>query len=382
MQSTGKTLQLDHQLLINLYATQQHEDQWTNFLDGLAAAVGVRAAAAQLIEWRGDGHECKWTARDRYSLARAQLHDTALNNQDNPRNSAGIANDPEREVSSDHWHFRNDADGFSRLRTRLQAAELGTAFWADFLVTPRQQFSLIFHREAGDERAMADEEEVFLRRLLPHLKQAVCTAKRLADAERRANVGQAIFEQVRMGIMVCDPMMQLVWLNNSATQVLHKCGQIGLRRGQLQGFSRQASQDLQRLFAIETGMKGNNTATFSLTDGGNLHVRSRVITEYHGLIGAFDDRNIVLFMSEPASMIAADPCELTQLFGMTFAEARLAAALANGMTIADYAASRGIAEGTARIQLKQVLAKTNSRRQAELVRQLCGSVLASPLTSQ
>ncbi|MEP7008614.1 MAG: hypothetical protein ABI810_21725 [Sphingomonas bacterium] len=69
-----------------------------------------------------------------------------------------------------------------------------------------------------------------------------------------------------------------------------------------------------------------------------------------------------------------DPADIAALFGLTPAEAHLAAALGTGSSVADHAAERGITIGTARIQLKQVLAKTAAGRQSELVRQLCGSV--------
>jgi DNA-binding CsgD family transcriptional regulator len=42
--------------------------------------------------------------------------------------------------------------------------------------------------------------------------------------------------------------------------------------------------------------------------------------------------------------------------------------------VKDFAAYRGIAEGTARMQLKSALSKTGVGRQADLVRQVCQSL--------
>ena len=71
---------------------------------------------------------------------------------------------------------------------------------------------------------------------------------------------------------------------------------------------------------------------------------------------------------------------LTRLYGLTPAEARLAAALVAGQSLADFAAGRKITDNTARWTLKQVFAKTDTRRQAELVRRLLTSpaALAGP----
>jgi len=58
---------------------------------------------------------------------------------------------------------------------------------------------------------------------------------------------------------------------------------------------------------------------------------------------------------------------LRSVFGLTPAEARLAARLAGGQSLATASEELGIAKETARGQLKAIFAKTDVRRQAELV---------------
>jgi DNA-binding CsgD family transcriptional regulator len=62
---------------------------------------------------------------------------------------------------------------------------------------------------------------------------------------------------------------------------------------------------------------------------------------------------------------------LTEVFGLSPAEARLAQHLARGATLEEFAASRGIKISTARCQLSTLLAKTGTQRQAKLVALLC-----------
>lgn len=61
---------------------------------------------------------------------------------------------------------------------------------------------------------------------------------------------------------------------------------------------------------------------------------------------------------------------LGQRYRLTPAEARLAAHIAAGGTVAGYAALSGVAEGTARTHLKAVFAKTGVHRQSDLIRLL------------
>lgn len=67
-----------------------------------------------------------------------------------------------------------------------------------------------------------------------------------------------------------------------------------------------------------------------------------------------------------AAPVSLEP-SLRQGFGLTAAEARLAALLADGGTLDEAAATLGIARETARTRLKAVFAKTGTSRQQGLV---------------
>jgi len=65
---------------------------------------------------------------------------------------------------------------------------------------------------------------------------------------------------------------------------------------------------------------------------------------------------------------------IAHLFGLSPTESRLTAAMCRGLTVNEYAASQGVSVGTARYQLKQIFAKTQTTRQADLVMRVCMSV--------
>ena len=83
----------------------------------------------------------------------------------------------------------------------------------------------------------------------------------------------------------------------------------------------------------------------------------------------------VLLVADPQARAAPPIAALSALYGLTAAEARLAAALAAGQGLKNYASGSGIALCTARWQLQQVLAKTDTHRQSDLVR----LILAGPV---
>ena len=80
---------------------------------------------------------------------------------------------------------------------------------------------------------------------------------------------------------------------------------------------------------------------------------------------------VVFHASDDA--IKLSPELIAQLHGLTPTESILAAALAEGRTVTQYAAEKGCSELTARVHLKHILEKTGTHRQAELVGLLVSS---------
>ena len=75
---------------------------------------------------------------------------------------------------------------------------------------------------------------------------------------------------------------------------------------------------------------------------------------------------LLLVADTEARTEAASPALLRDAFGLTKAEAGVAARAANGEGVPALAASLAISEGTARLHLHRVFEKTGARRQAEL----------------
>ena len=87
---------------------------------------------------------------------------------------------------------------------------------------------------------------------------------------------------------------------------------------------------------------------------------------------------IFVTISEGARAQPTDLALLRSMFDLTPAEARLARNLAAGRSLRQAADEAGIAYETARWHLKILFQKTGTRRQAELVGKLIGSI-AVPL---
>ncbi len=76
----------------------------------------------------------------------------------------------------------------------------------------------------------------------------------------------------------------------------------------------------------------------------------------------------MLLFADPAAELRADPRELSRAFGLTQGEAKLLAALSDGVRLPEYARQAGIKESTARDFLRKLFLKTGTGRQSDLVR--------------
>jgi DNA-binding CsgD family transcriptional regulator len=80
-----------------------------------------------------------------------------------------------------------------------------------------------------------------------------------------------------------------------------------------------------------------------------------------------DCAEAILFLHDPSARLKIEPATLGTLYGLTPAEARVAALLARGRTVSEICALLGVSPNTVRTHLKRVLQKTQTRTQAQLV---------------
>ncbi len=92
-------------------------------------------------------------------------------------------------------------------------------------------------------------------------------------------------------------------------------------------------------------------------------------------VGA-DEPVAIVFIGDPEHRGEIDPMRLCDLYGLSRAEARVAALLAQGHRLDETAQILGVAYETVRKHLKQIFSKTGTDRQAELVRMLVGGPAA------
>jgi DNA-binding CsgD family transcriptional regulator len=231
-------------------------------------------------------------------------------------------------------------------------------------------------RPPGD-KPFGPEEVRALRRLAPHLRRAVQLRGRLALLEGEREAAMEVLHHLPTGVVLCEEDGSPVIVNELGKQLLSTGGALTVRGGRLSANSQADTEQLQRLISAAA----SGTGDYASDSGGTLSVprcRSglrpisvvvlpvRVPPEIprHSRIVA------AVFISDPDSVVEGNEARLSHLYGLTRAESRLAAKLAQGRSLEEAAGMLNITIETARSYSKRVLSKTGAKRQSELVRLL------------
>lgn len=217
--------------------------------------------------------------------------------------------------------------------------------------------------------AFSPEHRQAFAALSPHLRQAMRVARECERAHEFRGAVQALGEQWGKGVAVLDASGRVRHGNAMFERICASEDGLTVRRGVL-ATSRLNEPAFSRRLA--SGLRGESGGRLDvLRPSGcapySLHVSPMAPTP--SVFGA-DQARVSVVVSDPTAVRAPTEATLSVAYGLTRAESRMVARLADGATVCDTAAQLGISLHTARTHLKRAMAKTGVSRQTDLVRLL------------
>jgi DNA-binding CsgD family transcriptional regulator/PAS domain-containing protein len=370
--------ELGIRLLPEIYGCCDEPDRWQSILDRICEDLGVKNAAVQLFR-RGGAHlEQQWCARDSSSMRHAALHDAWVNNDRNPRLTLDNTTLVGSRVVTDRDRFAHGSPALLDLQMRLAQVGLRGGTGILINVTPSHYFSLILHRAFDDPEEADGEDIALLRMLAPHLQQACAIAMKLGKERQGEAMIASIADQLRVGAVVCTAEGKVRWCNRSSEEMIERSSAITLSNGMLRCTRSSDQIGLMQLLADARSSSAHRAIGIGSPQQDAMQILALPSMPPHSVRHGWglEDDAVSLVLLDPSHHPAFPIKATAALFGLAPAEARLAVALCRGTSVTAYAEARGISVGTARIHLKRALAKTNSRRQGELVGKLYGSIIA------
>ena len=206
--------------------------------------------------------------------------------------------------------------------------------------------------------------------LVPHLARVIRLARRFSVASARTLVD--VLNTLGDGAIVVGRLAKVMYLNSRAETIVSRgCG-ICVKHGRLVASDSSAQARLDQLIGCATmGGVVFEKRLLQPVVVKDASARRLLIEALPGTASnVLGDGHAVLVLTDSEDAPILNPVRLRALRGLSEAEVRLAVALGSGKTLAQAAESLGVAYETARSQLKAIFVKTNTHRQAELLRLL------------
>jgi DNA-binding CsgD family transcriptional regulator/PAS domain-containing protein len=206
-----------------------------------------------------------------------------------------------------------------------------------------------------------------LRLLVPHARQAAELALRLAAVQMDGLIDAV--STFNCGALLLGSRGQVLTLNRHAEAMLGP--EIFVRSAKLTASNRDCDADLQRLIGTVTcrspGHEAKPVAAIRIPrlGAGDLLVHAAPLVRSASEL--FERASAIVMIDDLGAQSTPTARLLRRFFGLTGAEAAIAAAIASGQELDEISRTRGVSLGTLRNQLKAIFVKTGTRRQAELV---------------
>jgi DNA-binding CsgD family transcriptional regulator/PAS domain-containing protein len=241
-----------------------------------------------------------------------------------------------------------------------------------FLTKTPTRFGRVVVSRNREQGAITDQEIQFGTLLLPHLRRAI-TISNVLDARtiERERLSEAL-DALRCAILLTDARGAILHANQTAEHLLQHGNLVQVRGNALIATDEAAAAELRsalRNAAVDDSAIGKSGLAIRLSPPDMPPVFAHVLP----LTGS-DMRTRLQPAAVAAVFIAGSPDvdaaaeTMASGFSLTPAETRVLVGLLKGQTLAQTAASLGIADTTAKTHLENIFLKTGVSRQADLMR--------------
>ena len=360
---------MDSTLLDQIYEAAAVPETWPSALERLGQIVQTDHMALWALDV---DRRITFIATEAYRPV-VQRYAEAAERYDNPR--------PRRALATGHAGFLSDLEVCSRAELDRDAIyrELiypsGLRFTSGSVIPVPTSDILVFDVARGGEHgAFTRAEMEALDEYRPHLARAALLAHRLGL--KAANGATEALQLVGLPGAAMTATGRVVVANGLFDALAPRVATGALDHVQLQ--SRPANEALKQALGIASADPGFAARSIPIpAEDGAPALIAHLLPIRRAAQDIFARAQFLLVLTAVVAPEAPLTEMLHGLFDLTPAEARVARALAGGMSIEEISVRSATSRETVRTQLKGVMAKTATTRQAELVRLLAG---ASPLT--
>jgi len=209
--------------------------------------------------------------------------------------------------------------------------------------------------------------------LVPHLQQALRTQSHLENfAQNASDIARAV-DSVRHGIAVVGPGSVVIHMNSAAERILKSGDGLCIRSGSVEASSASANAELRRsvvgaLLEHEASPRGGNSFLCRRPSGKRPYVIH--VLPFNPTTENVSVARALVVLVDPEQQIEPPTQLLGRAYGLTDAEADVALRVLRGDGLKPICEELSLSMATVKTHLQHVFEKTDTHRQAELVRLL------------
>jgi DNA-binding CsgD family transcriptional regulator len=226
------------------------------------------------------------------------------------------------------------------------------------------------HREP-----LGDEDAALLEALVPHIRRAMQLHRRLLLADSASEDFASVMDSAPRPVLLVGSGGRIIFMNQAAVRLTGMRDGLRMDDGELRAGRVADTTRLRSLLDDAAGTSsGRGVGTGGVLALGRPSGRRPLVvlvcplSSQRALFAGVGPAVAVVFVTDPDQVVIPDAAALRVLFGLTPAEAKVTRLVAQGATLAEAAARLGVTRETIRTRMKTIFEKTDTHRQAELVR--------------
>lgn len=217
--------------------------------------------------------------------------------------------------------------------------------------------------------------------LLPHLERVVALFLRLANAEAELELFEGVLQRLAVATVVVDRDCRILHANPLARELFSEGDSLKSDHGVLKMVNNmagskalaQAASEIADAVVAMAAVPPTRVLHCRRGNRAHLGLLIRPVPRSAKLDAPLRGTALVIVV-DPDRELAPQPETLAQLYGLTPAEAEVAALMGRGLSLEEASDALGISKHTGRAHLRAIFAKTGATRQSGLVRLLLRSV--------
>lgn len=373
--------QLIHDIIAHIYDAALNRTAWYTVLEGIAALTASKSAILLFQSHKPDhttvlssyGFDAKWlTVYDEEHGAIDPSLEIISAAPVGELTAISCAHKDELFCESRTYHEFYKPQGVFHLA--------GTC-----LVQTKNSSTLLGFQRTKSAPEYQSETLELVKCLLPHLQKALHIYETYTEAVVKNDAFASSIDTMQMGAVFFNHQFQISYCNKSASSIINQHPAISMQNQHVFATIDECNKKLRK--AIIAASQANLDGTFiksvaiGLKSPESLAILPVLITPIHqssfsphiskGAITA------VMTLTDPDQILLTSSELLSTIYHLTKSEADVAIALANAMSVKDIAEEKGVQLTTIRSQVQSIYAKMAVKTQAQLIKTLLYSPLAS-----